>query len=134
MLFLPAPRPPPFTSQLHGVYRATSAAELKPDSPLFIAPNSSRHKCPYPVQISISPEEISASINEQSCRHVLEYTERGRFRCKLSQFQCNDLLALLTSVAREPACADHKIAPVATKAPRPCPVVRHGGSSERRIR
>jgi len=80
---------------LHGTFVATSNAEVKPASELFRDHARPERDCPYPVQIKFKAITHHTPIREASCRHILQYTDRGRFRCKLSKMQCNDLVDVI---------------------------------------
>jgi len=47
---------------------------------------------PFPAQCTFEMVEEFAPVPEAEFRHVLEYTERQRFKFKLSHWQCRDLL------------------------------------------
>jgi len=47
---------------------------------------------PFPAQCTFEVVEEFASVPESEFRHILEYTERQRFKFKLSRWQCRDLL------------------------------------------
>ena len=50
---------------------------------------------PFPAQCSFEILEEFAPVPESEFKHVLEYTERQRFKFKLSRFQCKDLIDVL---------------------------------------
>ena len=47
---------------------------------------------PFPAQCTFDIVEEFAPVPESEFRHILEYTERQRFKFKLSRWQCRDLL------------------------------------------
>jgi len=47
---------------------------------------------PFPAQCTFEIVEEFAPVPEAEFRHILEYTERQRFKFKLSRWQCRDLL------------------------------------------
>jgi len=47
---------------------------------------------PFPAQCTYAIVEEFAPVPESEFRHILEYTERQRFKFKLSRWQCRDLL------------------------------------------
>lgn len=47
---------------------------------------------PFPAQCTFDIVEEFAPVPEAEFRHILEYTERQRFKFKLSRWQCRDLL------------------------------------------
>jgi hypothetical protein len=89
--------------QMHGVYIATSdgqenlsltawkglAQKPKPaeDFDLDLDEGS-----PFPAQCSFGIVEEFAPVPEAEFKHILEYTERQRFKFKLSKWQCRDLV------------------------------------------
>lgn len=50
---------------------------------------------PFPAQCTFEIVEEFAPVPEAEFRHVLEYTERQRFKFKLSRWQCRDLLEIM---------------------------------------
>ena len=91
--------------QLHGTYIATSNGEenlsLTAFKGLVPAPKASGGAdieldeddgSPFPAQCTFDIVEEFAPVPEAEFRHILEYTERQRFKFKLSQYQCRDLL------------------------------------------
>jgi hypothetical protein len=52
-------------------------------------------ECPFPAQCSFEIVEEMAPMPEAEFKHVLEYTERQRFKFKLSRWQCKDLVELM---------------------------------------
>eukprot|EP00967_Tisochrysis_lutea_P154262 scaffold306029_cov27-Tisochrysis_lutea.AAC.3 len=91
---------------LHGVYRATSdggdnlhAAAFTGASPArdlaSLTPEEIASGSPFPAQCCFSVVEELAPCPEAEFRHVLEYTERQRFRFKLSRWQCEDLISAM---------------------------------------
>jgi len=100
---------------LHGVYRATSdgrenmslsawtgsspcaklAARVKDELPLALELEdeaSAEDGSPFPAQCSFDILEEFAPLPESEVKHVLEYTERQRFKFKLSHWQCRDIV------------------------------------------
>jgi len=51
---------------------------------------------PFPAQCSFDIVEEFAPVPESEFKHVLEYTERQRFKFKLSRWQCRDLVEAMT--------------------------------------
>ena len=47
---------------------------------------------PFPAQCSFDILEEFAPLPEAEVKHVLEYTERQRFKFKLSHWQCRDIV------------------------------------------
>lgn len=52
---------------------------------------------PFPAQCTFDIVEEFAPVPEAEFRHILEYTERQRFKFKLSRWQCRDLLETMCS-------------------------------------
>ena len=101
---------------LHGVYVATSKGQdnlslsaWRGDAP---TPKVSRRDeltgldiedeeaddgggSPFPAQCTFDIMEEFMPVPESEFRHVLEYTERQRFKFKLSRWQCRDLIETL---------------------------------------
>ena len=50
---------------------------------------------PFPAQCSFAVVEECTPMPEAEFKHVLEYTERQRFKFKLSRWQCKDLVELM---------------------------------------
>ena len=96
--------------QLHGVYLATSDGQenlsLTAWKSLAPTPKMGRRDeqlgmeievdtdsgSPFPAQCTFDIVEEFAPTPEAEFRHILEYTERQRFKFKLSRWQCRDLL------------------------------------------
>ena len=95
--------------QLHGVYLATSDGQENlsltawrtsaPQPKLNGADGeidaSDADGSPFPAQCTFNIVEEFAPVPEAEFRHILEYTERQRFKFKLSRWQCRDLLETL---------------------------------------
>ena len=95
--------------QLHGVYLATSdgqenlsltAWRNSAPQPKFNGADgeidaSDADGSPFPAQCTFNIVEEFAAVPEAEFRHILEYTERQRFKFKLSRWQCRDLLETL---------------------------------------
>ena len=95
--------------QLHGVYLATSdgqenlsltAWRTSAPLPKFNGADgeidaSDADGSPFPAQCTFNIVEEFAPVPEAEFRHILEYTERQRFKFKLSRWQCRDLLETL---------------------------------------
>ena len=95
--------------QLHGVYLATSdgqenlsltAWRTSAPQPKFNGADgeidaSDADGSPFPAQCTFNIVEEFAAVPEAEFRHILEYTERQRFKFKLSRWQCRDLLETL---------------------------------------
>jgi len=103
--------------KLHGVYIATSAGQenlsLSAWKGLAGVPKAGRKDepqpsgieldeelddpdgSPFPAQCSFDILEEFMPLPEPEFRHVLEYTERQRFKFKLSYWQCRDLIETL---------------------------------------
>ena len=95
--------------QLHGVYLATSDGQENlsltawrtsaPQPKLNGADGeidaSDADGSPFPAQCTFNIVEEFAAVPEAEFRHILEYTERQRFKFKLSRWQCRDLLETL---------------------------------------
>ena len=47
---------------------------------------------PFPAQCTFDIVEEFGPVPEAEFRHILEYTERQRFKFKLSRWQCRDLV------------------------------------------
>ena len=90
---------------LHGVYRATSDGQdtMSADAWRGTAPTPKTSTglgmelddddgSPFPAQCSFDIIEEFAPVPEAEFKHVLEYTERQRFKFKLSKYQCRDLI------------------------------------------
>lgn len=58
-------------------------------------PDEGESECPFPAQCSFDIIEEMAPMPEAEFKHVLEYTERQRFKFKLSRWQCKDLVELM---------------------------------------
>ena len=90
------------TRTIHGVYLATSEGTENLHPGAFTAGSARdvgempdeevQAGSPFPAQCSFSILEEFAPCPEAEIKHVLEYTERQRFRFKLSRYQCRDLL------------------------------------------
>jgi len=91
--------------QLHGTYIATSNGQENISLTAWrgIAPTprtgrpedmeaESEDGSPFPAQCTFDVVEEFAPVPESEFRHILEYTERQRFKFKLSRWQCRDLL------------------------------------------
>lgn len=97
--------------QLHGLYTATSigmenmnqaAWKNFPPAPktgrtdevtgLERLESEDKDGSPFPAQCSFAILEEFAPVPEAEFKHVLEYTERQRFKFKLSRWQCRDLV------------------------------------------
>jgi len=91
--------------QLHGVYIATSDGQenlsltawracAPPPKPNLEGEVDSAEVdgSPFPAQCTFDIVEEFAPVPEAEFRHILEYTERQRFKFKLSRWQCRDLL------------------------------------------
>lgn len=119
------------TRQLHGLYVATTdggdnlfptafrglapippferrrspvpTAGTHPDAP---APDGAS---PFPAQCGFAIVEELPPVPESDIERVLEYTERHRFKFKLSEFQCRDLVEVM--VRRDES---HSVGPIAS--------------------
>eukprot|EP00966_Prymnesium_polylepis_P107030 2478595-Prymnesium_polylepis.1 len=73
---------------------------MQRDSQLFAKPGDAPIPCPFPIQISFAVKNEGAHpVQEAVCRHILEYTHRGRFRFKLSVRQCEDLVHIMRTTS-----------------------------------
>ncbi len=92
---------------LHGVYIATSDGQLNlsttawkgagPAHPTWASDARADEPAeeagsPFPAQCTFDVVEPFAPIPEAEIAHVLEFTERRRFKFKLSRWQCRDLI------------------------------------------
>lgn len=98
--------------QLHGVYVATSAGQANMFPKAFTKASKSEglelmldgtdaetEASPFPAQCSFDIVEELPPMPESEFKHVLEYTERQRFKFKLSRWQCKDLVELMCAHA-----------------------------------
>ena len=96
--------------QLHGVYLATSDGQESMSTSAWrgTAPTPKASMgmgmeldegdgSPFPAQCTFDIVEEFAPTPEVEFRHILEYTERQRFKFKLSRWQCRDLIATMCS-------------------------------------
>ena len=82
---------------LHGVYLATSRGteNLVPAAWTKAEPGVPPAEGPFPAQCSFSIIEETAPCPEAEFKHVLEYTERQRFRFKLGRWQACELVDVM---------------------------------------
>ena len=101
--------------QLHGVYIATSDGQENisltawrgtangPKATNTAVPSSGIELdeddsgSPFPAQCTFAIVEEFAPVPESEFKHILEYTERQRFKFKLSRYQCRDLVEVMCS-------------------------------------
>jgi len=95
---------------LHGVYRATSNGRKNMSLTAWTGSLSTKNTAPkdelnelneylppeggspFPAQCTFDILEEFAPLPETEVKHVLEYTERQRFKFKLSHWQCRDIV------------------------------------------
>lgn len=86
---------------LHGVYLASSNGMEHISRTAFQSsapPGAAKEPLdgsPFPAQVTFEVTEEFAPCPEAEFKHVLEYTERRRFKFKLSEWQCRDLVEAL---------------------------------------